>query len=488
MLSMYGQDKLGVVKLIVQQTGTYGQQFRRPYMANTTGAVVQAVVEEALQSNKLMPASFAINGQASFISQRAEPESIIPIANGWNVERLRFVLELMRSDNMGTRHRIFVSGYTEYSDLSLQGSIDPRMKFFINSITTSKVHDVRTPVGMQTYNKVIDTSQILVNRDYVGVGTAAPALSLAPENVFSNWENMDMRTHNPDAMMLDLRQNLTGQPTKNKRENAIAPQNSSTILNTYLQTRRGNPEMTQDELLTQCGRMVRGTPAAEDAFIGFLMIRRRQMGHSYLSLFDNTFTMDDLLALDPNTPAVTTPVMFTDGLHRTGLTADWGASDLPTQTAAMLAQSLPSYMALQCFSFISIKSTNMHTVGGQIVSVVDGVQGFGGGNQAAEIEAFIFRINQELMTGLTHGNQIPYMLDAKVDTLGETWIEISINGEPPAMYVAPTFSDALATPVVTTNSQVLEGITWGANQIADTIWENDSQGMRSNSLSGDIYI
>ena len=97
-------------------------------------------------------------------------------------------------------------------------------------------------------------------------------------------------------------------------------------------------------------------------------------------------------------------------------------------------------------------------------------------------------VRTKLMTGLTYGNQIPYRLDAKVDTLGETWIEISINGEPPAMYVAPTFSDALATPVVTINSQVLEGITWGANQIADTIWENDSQGMRSNSLSGDIYI
>jgi hypothetical protein len=477
---------MAVGKLVIQRTGTYNQQFLRPFQANTTGEVINSIVQDSQRKNALMPADFAVNGASAFITQSATPESPIAIANGWETPRLRYMLELVHESQMGQITRIFVSGSTEYSDLSHMGSIDPRMRFFINSITKTSSVVVGTANGAMESTRVTDTSQVLVNRDYEGIDSRFKPISLQPENIFMNWENADLKAQDPSSMMLDTRQTLNGQPILNKRSNSVAPQYCSAILNTFLQVSQ-NEDMTHDQHLVQCEGIVRSKPAAEDAFISYLMDRRRQYGQSYINMFDNTFTLEDLIALDPNTPNVMGVSQFVDGTHQTGLTAGWGGSDILTQTASMLAQSVPSYMAQQFINFTEFSCTNMYTVNSELVMTISDAKSMNTGLSPAAIMAFQHRVVNELLAGLTYNNQIAFNLVMRVDMFGETWIELSMNGEPAVVYCAPTFADALTTPVITLNPQVLEGITYSVNQIADTIWEHNPH-RRSLSLTGDVHI
>jgi hypothetical protein len=88
------------------------------------------------------------------------------------------------------------------------------------------------------------------------------------------------------------------------------------------------------------------------------------------------------------------------------------------------------------------------------------------------IQKFIFRLENEMLRSLSYSNSISYMLEVKCDTLGETWINISVNGEPTVLYVTPSFCDALMTPVTTYNNALLNSVASDFNTLMGEIAEN----------------
>ena len=493
---LYGTARINVVKLIVQATGTYADQYRRPFTtdANSSGQILDAISQAVERQHELTPQNFVIGSPTSFITMSATPENgaPIPIANGWGERRLRFTLQLRHVDHIGNSADTYISGYTERLDLSPSGQFDPRMAFFMDDITTVRTTVVSTPYGQKSQYDIADTSQLLIDRNYQNAYGDNKIFSLRPEDAFSNLQNSVLTSSGSgtDAFVLDTRTTLSGLPVKSKRANAVAPKYSAALLNTYLQASQHH-DLNERDLLVECQQVVASQDATRDPFIQWLMERRRNsFGHTQIN-FDNTWTYDDLLALDPNTPAVTETVPFVgQGQHTRGDTVGWGGTDPFTLAASILAQSVPSYLAEQGFTFAIITATNMGTVGGQIVTLIPKHDGWNtaAANTGQAVKSLAWRLQCELFPSICHQNTMAFDVEMKVALYGETWIKLSLNGESHMLYCAPTFAGALSTPMVTLNRGHLDGISNAVQMITQNIHENQSGSSNGLSLSGDVHI
>lgn len=107
----YGYSSVQVVKLIMQETGTYGQQWRRSFESNLTGQIQNNILENCQMANRISPG--LLTGIANqFIKPSATPERPIAIINGWDTRRFRFFMEVRSVSHMGTELIQYVTGYT----------------------------------------------------------------------------------------------------------------------------------------------------------------------------------------------------------------------------------------------------------------------------------------------------------------------------------------------------------------------------------------
>lgn len=477
--SAYPTESIQVAKLVVQATGTYNQQFRRPYQSIFDRDVVNSVANKLEQHRKLVASDFIAGSDGqSFIQQTAAPESRIEIANGFSTPRLRFMLQLVARDRMGTETSYFFTGYTEYGDLSLQSHmIDPQMRFFINSRTETRQMRRTTAIGTYVQNQVMNSDNVLIQRNYTaneGLFGSDKIYAMTPDKIFANLENEGLRMGaNPGDMFFDTRLNLSGKPEFAKRRNSIAPAYAADLLNTYAQVSASEAGQDVNSTLITCQNHIRAEETSVDPFFQFLMRRRQSEYGSFTVAYDNSFSLGDLDALDPNTRNVLQVIPFVEGQHAAGLTAAWDASDRVTLMASTLAQALPGYMTQYFFGFVHLVSTN-HTIGAQIQTNVVDVNGFNASHDMrGEVQAFIHQIENELLRPLTFNNQLSFSLEMRVDTMGETWIQIQLDVEPAVMYVAPTFCDALAMPVVTLDQNKLQGITDDVSKFTEVFHERN---------------
>jgi hypothetical protein len=89
-----------------------------------------------------------------------------------------------------------------------------------------------------------------------------------------------------------------------------------------------------------------------------------------------------------------------------------------------------------------------------------------------------------VLNSITFGNQDLLMLDLSVDVFGETYIGISLGGNPRMDYVAPTFADSLYSPVVSNTLESVNNLTVGFELLLGNIGEaiNDTAGSFGTQL------
>src|ERR1039457_7087159 len=133
---MFGNN-IKINKVLLIETGSYNTQYRRSYDTHLEGNAMNTILEKLSGVNKYSPSLMStIAGQ--FISPTATPEKPLELINGWNERRMRFMMEIEFVHRMGAKVTQVILGYTEYSGVSLNASIDPRMTFYINSVMQTK--------------------------------------------------------------------------------------------------------------------------------------------------------------------------------------------------------------------------------------------------------------------------------------------------------------------------------------------------------------
>lgn len=466
--SMYGRA-MSVVKFIMQETGTYNQQYRRPYQTNSNAAVENQILETVDQKRSISAASLATVA-SQFIQPSATPEEEIHIANGWNTKRYRFLLEVQSVDRTGLMAtKEFIVGYTDHPDISYGGHFDPNMVFYINAINVTREHRTTAPTGSQMHQAMIDSSHILVNNQYSNLEAPNQLFGLRPEDVYDQIDNRVLKKHITDGFVVDGRTKITTSATKSNRANAVAPTYMASVLDSYLQTARNQKDDSDTVIMEAARSTVQSSSVSEDPFMSF--VRGCQGGTG-----GNAFTLRDLLALDPN--AMPTLAPMNDGLraslHQTGLTSHWGGADMHTLWATTLSQSVPSYMLQFGFTRLQLTATNMD-IGSQIHVTPTHVRSFNQGfDVSRELQALIFRLETELLKNLSQNNMLSFGVEIDCDLLGETKCWISINGSPVIDFVMPSFCDALMAPVTTRNFMTLDGAANDFSSLMQKVYENDA--------------
>lgn len=465
--SMYGVKSLSVVKLIVQTAGTYGDQYRRPMHSHADGAIMNMVEETMDRTNNLDALALAVPA-FSLLKPDATPECMMPIENGWNTKRFRFLLHLLIEDQMGIMMNHYYTGFTGYSDMSHGGAIDPNMVFTINSANSTKSVTQRTPTGVHVFQASVSNNQILTsNNTYTGLASPNKTYSLRPESVVDDMLVSDLRSM---SGTFENTVAVISTPQLSARANNCAPGYMSQLLSGFKNTVVGGADESTDSNLEHLKTLVSSDAYSSDKFLAWLLHRRTS--NPTLGIGTHQFTINELMMLDS---AVMTKLRAADAagiasnFHQAGTTSDWGQSTAEVQFASMLAQALPSYMASMHLSVLAFTSMNL-TLDGKIQTIITNAQSF---NQQADItvylQALIQRLNSEMFTALSYGNTMPFSVDVKCDTLGETWVSVSLNQGRMETFVTPTFCDSLFAPMTSGHQSTLQGLSNDFSQLFDLV-------------------
>lgn len=478
----YAQKQSSVVSLLVQETGTYESQFKRPYQTNLNGDVYEKIIRsiEVNPSHKLAPNAIADYAN-EFIHPQSNPDGgEIFIPNGWQTRRLRFLLHIRTINYASQAIDQYIIGFTDVPGYSLSGHLDPSMTFIINGVYTTVSVKMNTPTGYTGYNRLTDASHLLSNDGYEGVISDNQIYGLRPEDVYNNMHKNTLRDYTLDQndIVLDTRGILSHATIKSRRDNAIAPVYTSNLINNYVQSieladrdiserNHEDPDAHYNTALEYAITSVQAPDISQDPFLSFIRARSGTM-------VCNRFTLIDLQAFDPNYINVTQFVSrsssnYVDDLHIAGSGSSWTGSNVQTVFATTLSQSIPGYMLNYGFLKISFISTN-YTNGSNIETSFSFVRSFNNHlNNEKEIESLTFRINNEILKALSYGGLISFSVEGTIDLMGETKLQISINGEPVELFVCPSFSDSLMAPVFTNNVNTVNHIAQDFSNIVESV-------------------
>lgn len=471
----------------MQETGTYNPQFLRPYVTSFDGPTIANVTDRIVSSGQSRIDSSVLSGiTGSFIAPSAQPEAMIPISNGWNERRIRFLMEVQCQYQTGGTIKSYIQGYTDFPGITASQAIAPDMNFYINSIVTTSISTEYTPFGAKQFERVSDSSHVLSASSWSGLSQPGQQQLMRPQDVFCYMQNSHLPGYfesindRASDRVLDGRTILRTEAVKSSRTNGLASNYASKIIDGYV-VGASVADFSQKgiEVFNRSRQEVSEERAGEDPFLSAL-------SGVTVSGITNHFKFSDLLKLDPNVDSVTNYAVMgatqNATVHVAGQTANWHGSDITTVSATTLSQAVPALMMELMLTRIIFKSTN-HDIQGRITTLVIDAKSFANVEITQMVELFKSRLITEIISNITSSNQINYMLEMRIDLLGETWIELAIDSNPPMTFVTPSFCDNLFVPVVSSNQATIQNLTNDFSGLVSNVKES-----MTNSSNGGITI
>lgn len=484
MSSGYGYASVQIVKLIMQETGTYNQQWRRSFESNLNGQIQNSILETCDRVGHITPG--LLTGIANqFIKPSATPEKPISIVNGWDARRFRFFMEVHSKSHMGPVLIQYVTGYTDHMGATPNGALDPNMVFYINTVNTTKSSTRTTPLGTQNVQSMMDSSHLLYQPDYSGIYGNNTTHKMRPEDVFAGMQNADL--HNAsldngiDNSFIDTRSHLSSKPIKAARKYSSSPVYVAGILNSYVQTKRADISgISNMELFDTAAAHMACARVNQDPFIKKLM---DSTGKGGMFTFGEISTIDPTIGnriiVSPLTPALRAT------LHTAGQTQNWQSSDYDTQFATTLSQAVPGYMLDNCLQSVKFRATN-DTGQGILVHITNYGTLLQGIDPAPFLASFTFAVQKTLLQDLSYNNQISFSVDMSCNLTGDTKIDLSLNGGPFVPYVTPCFCDALMSPLITADFNKFTSLTHDLGLVVDYLGDAKSIGTNVGFVNNQV--
>jgi len=387
-----------------------------------------------------------VNNIPEIMSLSATPIGTATIANGWQTQRLTFILEVESNVN-GLSMVSYIQGYSEYHDPSLSGHIDPNMIFNINSIATvTRMVDPVTGAIIATphsnFNIVKDSFN---NAHYQEVQDDNLKL-IRPTDVIANIGHIHTFGDDPNVNIFS--DNLSGGVFTSARGNNSAVKHFTKTVNSYINTRNTNSVgyMDNENLLIAASEVASETNLLAIPFIAHL--------RSITGLTPPvSFTLNQLSKLDPdiankillidnNAGMVnTTPTILDSDITEVNYKPNYEST-----IAMTIAHSVNDMLVSNLLTEISFSSTNI--TGPTITSIIDVRSLIEGINTTVYANKVMSTIDTILMPEITRNNSLIVDILVTSSLLVDTTVSVSLNGNPPVVFRYPTFSDSLYVPVI----------------------------------------
>ncbi len=478
--NMLGQSSVIVESLVFIKVGKYNSPHVRHFNINY-GSDEQQILNNMFATNEWLNAdpSKISNVLPTLIKPSFQAGSPIPIVNGWDNTKLRFVLTIILKETGSLGKKYIVQGYTDHADLSMNNLIDPRTVMYINSVVTVGMLQVNTPMGMravETFENSIQIPRIdnSFNQNNPMLNMNQNYLTLRPVDVF-NQEIASTTYMGVDK--INIPEGLNGSITNNYNNN-IPSSYLGKLIHSYNVAAMSNDISHQDtrSFFSNAASIGREASPLENMFLRFLY-NNMAGENSYMSNV-SSFTYNDLVnAL----PAIKNVETFIDNRHAVLDNTNseyWSTSSLETEAAYIIATSAPAIAInnlIRTIDFIAYNN-DINNPGDQVIpTAVNNT--FGNVEMGKFINNFINNFKMSIAPHLSKNNYSSYYAVVKLDAYKDINISISINGGPMIPFILPAFCDGITTPVVTNMHNQLFEINSGFNAIINDI--TDSSGFTS---------
>lgn len=488
----FGENTQTRVELfIMAQTGSYQEQTLRPFKTNYSERVVNQLTEATLSGNRLGVA--AVNAIAAEVIQpSANIEGFVGIPEGWTSRRFRFIMRVVETQPFLPNEktiRIFF-GYSDHSDVSHGGLLDPNTHIYFNSETTIRdkiVNGVNGPVRqafVQAANQIITPMRIL---NAGRTGNIQQTHMIRPEDVFNLREAniiSDMAAQNIQGgidLTYDTRAiSGTGSFQLSRRRDTSPTRYVADTLGSLQHAVQENRMVNQGfvtnnslgpAVMSEAGARAANQSVGSDLFLAKLRDHANYMERGYV-------TLKDLISLFPEVGDFqnVTRYALDDGrsIRRVTQAHDsehWQGADKTSIAASLIAQVVPAIMMDNFIRNISFAVTNSMIPGQYALqihpdftrSIVDEI------DMVPYIQEFERRLVVDALNSITFGGQIPFHISVISDLAGDSIINISLDGEPVVQYVAPTFTDSLFSPMVSTQLDAANKVSNDMIAIASSV-------------------
>lgn len=470
---MYGQNaQIQVADFILTQTGTYQTQELRPFETTVSQHHVDQLARTTREGHNITISALQ-DIAGDILHPQASTEGRVNIANGWMERRFRFMMRVIEKQPFqenATNQRIFF-GYTDKCDASFN-HLDPSMRIYFNSETTVANNIRPTPNGPVTEAMVIGSNQIVSPLDMSGSAGVVNGMHhrptsylIRPDDVYHVGHteqvvnNLNFAgTHGEVAASYDTRAMMGANGAyKYSRRHDVSPTRylsktlgaySHAMKESQIEGNDGDLEMLYSEAASHAGNQ----DIYSSDFFSRLRDEAGYMEKGYVTLADLTRIFPEV--------AQTMKYSMDDGrsirrVNHAGDSNHWHGSSRTDIAASTLAQVIPAIMMDNFIRSISFAATNGQGLGNFAIeihahgtrSVVDHL------NMRTYLEEFQRRLVMDVLNTITYRNQIGFQISMSSDLAGDSVIDISLDGESPVRFVAPTFSDSLFAPVITHDQQ-----------------------------------
>lgn len=449
-----------IKKLLFTPTGTYNDQYLRPYyMGDNVDSQVLSMLQETTRNGRQINAGTLSGIGGMMLKPSADIFTQVQIANGFGEQHLRFMMEV-HSRAMGANLVTYVAGYTNYPGYHRVDShntvIDPEMRLYFDKSVTIQTLGDRT--------NIIDSSHLLwgaynpsFNQTQENV-----AMAIRPEDIFSVLE-VSSQTNGQQysdgrLVFADLL------PKKSKLMNEVPNHYAATVLSNYrdsVTSGMGGQSTMPEAMQYAIGTVAEGVITEDPLFHAICKTLNFNE--------DGSITYGALCGISPELDSVTVVAggqsQFAQTLHNRGSTAEWNTANPETLAAISIATQVPAIMSDLFLTGVAFVATN-DTYGGQYDVRVDNYNAFASFDMTQYIEMFKQRLIGSVLRGLSHNSRVKFSLTGMIDMFGETWVKVSMQGGPAFDFCAPTYCSALFAPVLSYNKQHVFGLVSDFDEVS----------------------
>jgi hypothetical protein len=467
---------LNITKMLLLEVGTYNDPFQRSYQAHVDGHAMDQLRESTRNGTNLTPAALSHVG-ANIMRISATTTGNVEIAEGFDTPRLCFMMEVEFPGTGGVAQIEWLMGFTDHIGVCAQFgdsnlAFNPNMRLYFNNVMRGQRVVAANSYGRAFHRNVSGTFQ-LIN------GTYRPNINnlndhphlMRPQDVFTSMSMEQTRSLLGDEEVLDIRP--THGPDKiavSNRSNTIPGRYLSAVLQTW---------QTQTEFNDVDPASLNSAMSASVAEPGISRIRSLQAMSIYSELrqggcltwreltdVEVTGTLEDrvvvVLAQSPTNRAKLTV---------RGESEYWHGNDQTTLLASQFVQAVPGMMMELMLTELDFSVTNQ-TLDGSFDVVMSHVESFNDGDNIQQVNAFVYRLQTQLMPGLTYDNTIAVTIHARFNVVAQTLIEISVNDGILTPFTAPSFCDGLFAAIRAPNARTLDQFSHNISKITNSLQQD----------------
>lgn len=446
---------------ILVYTPPQQEVYHRPMEARLSGDMLNTCLELSQRNGGVIRPSTLTHVASQIIQPTMMPAAMVNIPHGLVTGRFSFHLELTIHSIYGVEKE-YISGYTDTSEVSHGGYINPNMVFHIDSRMIIKEVEGVGVNGHNVLRKVTGDHGYLVE-----VPGNPNAISMRPEDI------VDFQQHLPvtrtGVQTISARSTLLGITKFSNTELHVPSKYLAKALGGYLKANDAtqhkvsdfSADSSYDFYRNAIDHMHNPTPL-HDYLFNALGITEARASHC--------FTFKEINAAFPRANSFWQKILPNPNVQMISPlenTASWGSADIETVLVYSITHIIPSIMSLTMMNSLEVVMTNTGAGGVIDTRILNYTTLFK--NIPVDQNYLIGQLELDIIHGLVLQRCTMFDLMMRVNLLGNALITISLDGKPPVTYNAPMFCSNRASPLIGLATDDCAELAYCAEYLASNI-------------------